>query len=279
MRKIWLCALLAAPVLAEDPVDNVFSVWDLNRDNIITTDEIPDAAIFGRVDADKDGKITRMEVAAFLSVKPQPAPEGKGPEGKEGKPGAKEKKSEAAPDLEPRTIKERVDDLFRRLDLDLDGKIQKKEFPGIGEEQWARYDRTHDDALNRREAVRYVEEQLEQAKRFPRPDNFLELFDMNRDKKVTKKEYDGPGQFFRMYDGDKDNVVTEGELAMPTMVTVPGEDEMNMDGPTAMPKQGLLERYDANKDERITPDELKAENIFQRLDKNGDGVLTGPELR
>jgi Ca2+-binding EF-hand superfamily protein len=116
------------------------------------------------------------------------------------------------------------------------------------------------------------------AKRNPRPDNFLDLFDLNRDKKVTRKEYDGPGQFFRMYDGDKDNVVTEGELAMPTMVQVRPEDEMSMDGPTVLPKQGLLERYDANKDDRITPDELKAENVFARLDKNDDGVLNGPEL-
>jgi Ca2+-binding EF-hand superfamily protein len=279
MRKLWLCVLLAAPVAAEDGIDNVFAVWDLNRDGILTSDEIPDAAIFGKVDADKDGKVTRAEVGAFLNVKPEPGKEGKGPEGKEGKAAKPaEKKSEAAPDLEPRTVKERVEDLFRRLDLDKDGKIQRKELPGASDEQWQRYDRTHDDALNRREATRYVEEQLEMAKRYPRPDNFMDLFDMNRDKKVTKKEYDGPGQFFRMYDGDKDSVVTEGELAMPQMANVPLEDEMDMDGPTALPKQGLLERYDANKDERITPDELKAENLFRRLDKNDDGVLTGPEL-
>ncbi len=283
MRKLWLCALLAAPVAAEDGIDNIFAVWDANRDGILTADEIPDAAIFGKVDGDKDGKITRMEVGAFLNVKPEPRKEGKGPEGKEGKGDAAkpaDKKSEAAPDLEPRTIKERLDDLFRRLDLDKDGKIQRKELPGASDEQWQRYDRTHDDALNRREATRYVEEQLEMAKRNPRPDNFMDLFDMNRDKKVTKKEYDGPGQFFRMYDADRDSVVTEGELAMPVMVQLrPEEEEASMDGPTVLPKQGLLERYDANKDDRVTPDELKAENIFGRLDKNSDGVLTGPELR
>lgn len=283
MRKLWLCVLLAAPVAAEDGIDNVFAVWDLDRDGILTSDEIPDAAIFGKVDADKDGKITRMEVAVFLNVKPEPGKEGKGPKGKEGKGEAgkpAEKKSEAAPDLEPRTIKERVEDLFRRFDLDKDGKIQRKELPGASDEQWQRYDRTRDDALNRREATRYVEEQLEMAKRYPRIDNFMDLFDMNRDKKVTKREYDGPGQFFRMYDTDKDSVVTEGELAMPVMAQVSAEEEeASMDGPTVLPKQGLLERYDANKDDRITPDELKAENIFSRLDKNSDGVLTGPELR
>lgn len=281
MRKLCLCALLAAPAVAEDGVDNIFSVWDANRDGILTADEIPDAAIFGKVDGDKDGKITRAEVAAFLNVKPEPPKEGKGAEGKEGKAGKpEEKKSESAPEMEPRTIKERVDDLFRRADQDKDGKIQRKELPGASDEQWKRYDRSNDDALNRREATRYVEEQLEIAKRNPRPDNFMDLFDMNRDKKVTRKEYDGPGQFFRMYDADKNDVIVESELAMPAVVRMtPEEEEASMDGPTLLPKQGLLERYDANKDERVTPDELKAENVFQRLDRNGDGVLTGPELR
>ncbi|HEX5137357.1 MAG TPA: hypothetical protein VFY93_10310 [Planctomycetota bacterium] len=279
MRKLWLCTLLAAPAAAEGDVDSLFAVWDLNRDGILTSDEIPDAAMFLRVDADKDGKITREEVAAFLHLKPDPK-NGKGAEGKEGKAAKPEdaKKSEAAPEVEPRTIRERVDDLFRRNDADKDGKIQRKEMPGMGDEQWQRYDRTRDDALNRREATRYVEEQLEIAKRNPRPDNFMDLFDMNRDKRVTRKEYDGPGRFFRQYDTNRDEVVTEGELAAPPMVDMRSQDVMDVDGPTALPKQGLLERYDANKDDRITPDELKAENIFRRLDRNGDGILTGREV-
>jgi len=283
MRKLWLCALLAAPAAAEGDVDSLFAVWDLNHDGILTPDEIPDAAIFGRVDADKDGKITREEVAAFLHVKLEPKKDGRGPEGKEGKDGKAgkpedAKKSEAAPIVEPRTIKERVDDLFRKNDLDKDGKIQRKEMPGMSDEQWQRYERTHDDALNRREATRYVQEQLEIAKRRPRPDNFMDLFDMNRDKRVTRREYDGPGQYFRQYDRNKDDVVTEEELTAPPMVDMRSEDVMDVDGPTTLPKQGLLERYDANKDDRITPDELKAENVFRRLDKNGDGILSGHEV-
>jgi Ca2+-binding EF-hand superfamily protein len=280
MRRLWIVALCAAPAAA-DGVDNIFAVWDANRDGILTPDEIPDEAIFGKVDADGDGKITRAEVAAFLGLKPEP-PKPDAPKPGKGEPLKKpeEKKSEAAPAVEPRTLKERIDDFFRRYDADKDGKVRKDEFKGASDEQWQEYDRTRDGALNRREAARFVEDQLEAAKRNPRPDNFMELFDLDRDKRVTKREYDGPGQFFRQYDRDNDKVVTEAELAMgPDMGPVRPEDEMAMEGPTVLPKQGLLDRYDANKDGRLTPDEFKADNVFRRLDKNSDGTLSGSELR
>jgi Ca2+-binding EF-hand superfamily protein len=274
MRRLSIVLLCAAPAAA-DGVDNIFAVWDADRDGILTREEIPDAAIFGKVDADKDGKITRAEVAAFLNVRPEPPQPPAAPPKK-----PEEKKSEAAPELEPRTLKERIDDFFRRYDTDQDGKVRKDEFKAASEEQWQQYDRTRDGAFNRREAARFVEDQLEAAKRSPRPDNFMELFDTDRDRKVTKREYDGPGRFFREYDRNSDKVVTEAELAMgPEMAPARPEDEMAMEGPTALPKEGLLERYDENDDGRLTPDELKAENVFRRLDKNGDGNLSGGELR
>jgi len=272
-----LLALCALAFAGDEEVDGIFSVWDANRDGVITADEIPDAAIFGKVDADKDGKVTRAEVAAFLNLKPEAKPKaGAEP----AKPKSEEKKSEAAPAPEPRTVKERVADFFRRFDKNKDGKVQKDELPGVGDEQWQRYDRSRDDAFNKREATRYIEDQLEAAKRNPRPDNFMELFDLDRDRKVTRREYDGPARFFRQYDRDRDRVVTEEELTMgPDRGPMRPEDDEAMDGPTPLPKQGLIERYDANDDGRITPDELKAENVFRRLDRNRDGVLTGPELR
>ena len=277
MRKLCLLALCAAAVGGDEEIDNIFRVWDADRDGVITADEIPDAAIFEKVDADGNGKVTREEVAAFLNLKPEPKREEKPAKEPPAKP--PEKKSEAAPVPEPRTVKERVADFFRRFDKNQDGKVQRDELPGAGDEQWERYDRTRDGAFNRREATRYVEDQLKAAKRNPRPDNFLELFDLNRDKKVTRREYDGPSRFFREYDRDRDRVVTEAELAMGPDRPMRADEEEAIDGPTPLPKEGLLERYDANDDGRITPDELKAENVFRRLDRNGDGVLSGPEVR
>jgi Ca2+-binding EF-hand superfamily protein len=56
--------------------------------------------------------------------------------------------------------------------------------------------------------------------------------------------------------------------------------EFMADGPTRAPKQGLLARYDKDEDGRITLEELNgAEALMTRLDKNGDGVLSGSEVR
>jgi len=285
MRRFGLLLVCAGAVAAQDAVDNVFSVWDMNKDGVLTADEVPDAAIFAKVDQDQDGKITREEVAAFFRVKPEPkAPPAAPPEKGKTKepPKPPEKKTEEAPIQEPRTIKERVADLFRRFDRNKDRKIQRDEFQGAGDEVWKKYDRTRDDALNEREATRYVKDTLREAKRRPNVNNFFDLFDMNRDKKVTSGEYDGPGDFFRRYDHDKDHVITQEELNMgPDMGGMrPGDEEFLGDGPTREPERGLLERYDKDGDGKLTLEELnKAESVMRRLDRNGDGILSGAEVR
>ncbi|MHC4547145.1 MAG: EF-hand domain-containing protein [Planctomycetota bacterium] len=277
MRTVLLLALLGSAAAAQEAVDNVFKVWDANQDGVLTPDEIPDPAIFAKVDADQNGKITRAEVAAFFKVKPE-RKEAPRPRPKAGG----EKKSEAAPMREPRSVKERVADLFRRLDRNRDGKLQRVELTGVTDEGFARHDRSRNGEWSEREAMRYVREQVERAKRNPRPENFFQLFDLDRDRRVTRREYDGPAAFFRRYDHDKDRVVTEEELdAGPDAGRMQRGDRAFMaDGPTRMPRQGLLDRYDADGDGKITLEELgNAESVLKRLDRNRDGVLSGSEVR
>lgn len=278
MRLLVPLLLAALPALAEDRIGNVFRVWDLDGDGVLSADEIPDPGIFAKADADKDGKLTRAEVAAFLGVRDEPAPPApeKKAEGKE-----KEAKSEAVPVKEPRTVAERVEDFFRRFDANKDRKIHRTEFQA-GEEVFAGYDRNGDEALSVREVTRYVKDIVRAAKRAPQPENFLDLFDLDRDDRVTRSEYDGPADFFRRYDHDKDRTVTREELDMGADAgrMMPGDRELQADGPTAVPKQGLLERHDANGDGRVTLEELGgAEGVMRRLDRNRDGVLSGPEVR
>jgi len=277
MRMLFLLLLAAAAARAQDgAVDMVLRVWDANMDGVLSRDELPDDGIFEKVDENGDGKLTRAELAAFFEAKPKPPVKKATPA-----PEPAKKKSEVAMQ-EPRTIKERVADLFRRLDRNKDGKLQRAELAGLTDEIFSQYDRTRNGEWSRREATRWVKDSVAAAKQNPNPRNFFQLFDMNRDKKVTKREYDGPGAFFRRYDHNKDKVITEGELAMgPDAGRMQkGDKEFMADGPTRMPKRNLLERYDANGDGRITLAEMgNAESVLKRLDRNGDGVLTGGEVR
>ena len=274
--------LFALPSMADERVDNVFKVWDKNADGFLTEDEIPDVVIFEKVDTNGDGKVSREEVAAFLGA-PKPKKEAK-QKPKAKRDSKKETRSDAGQRKAPRTIRERVVDFFRRFDANKDKKIQKTEFRA-GEAIFKDWDRNKDEQWSRKEVTRYMTATIRNQKRNPRPDNFFDLFDMNRDKKVTKKEYDGPGAFFRSYDHDKNNAVTLEELnmgpgAQVNMSMKKGDKKFMADGPTQRPKLGLLDRYDKDKNGRITLKELGgAESILQRLDKNKDGILSGSEVR
>jgi len=204
LRTLLPLALLALPGLA-DKVDDVLKVWDANKDGVLTRDEIPDAAIFAKVDKNKDGKATRAEVAAFLGIE-QPK--------KKDRPKNKSGKSTTEAKIKtPRTTREHVADFFRRYDKDKNRKVTKKEVP-TGQNVFRDWDRNKDDALTRREVERYIKAELRRLRMRPNANNFFELFDFNRDKKVTRKEYTGPRDFFRRYDHDKNGAVTEKEISM-----------------------------------------------------------------
>lgn len=265
--------LFAALLLLAGGAETALRVWDADGDGALSAAECPDPALFQEVDRDRDGKATREELAAYLDgekAAPKPPPE----EGKKKEP-APEKKPEAPA---PRRAARRPQDFLARFDADKNGRIEKAEFRG-GEEEFARYDKNRSGALEPREVEAYLEDRLAEAKRNPRPEEFLELFDGNGDGKVTRAEYDGPRLFFRLYDRDRDDAVTEAELRAPEMREAGAAPETG-DGPTPLPKRTLLERYDADGDGRVTLEELGgAENVLARLDRNGDGVLSGAEAR
>ncbi|MGQ0614827.1 MAG: EF-hand domain-containing protein [Planctomycetaceae bacterium] len=276
---ILLVLVLAAPALA-DAVDDVLRVWDANANGVLERDEVPDKEIFAKVDADADGTVTRAELSAYLGIKQDPAP--KSGDKPAADPARKpETKTEEAPRPMPRSLKDQVKDFFERFDADKDGRIVTAEFRA-GEEVFKQYDKNRNDSLSEREVEAYLADRIAEAKRNPRPDSFFELFDLNGDGKVTRREYDGPRAFFRLYDHNKDDTVTEAELnAGPDggMMRM-DPSRMETDGPTPLPQRTLLERYDKDGDGRVTLEELGgAENILRRLDRNGDGVLSGNETR
>jgi len=292
MRFAVLLALLTAATVVhaqDDRAAKTLAVWDANKDGVLTPDEFPDKSTFAKADRNTDGKVTRDEIAIFLGLEKPPA-EAPAPK-KGGKTQAKPKKpaatnTDGGAAKAPRTISERVKDFFRRFDADKNDKVERKEAAGIGENMWQRFDRNKDGAFSVREATKYIRFTITEAKKRPTRANFFDLFDRNRDNKVTRREYDGPTPFFRSYDHNKNKVVTLEELnrgpnAGGTSTRQMESDEKFMaDGPTRAPKTGLLERYDKDENGRITLEELNgAEALMTRLDKNGDGVLSGSEVR
>ncbi len=280
MRLATLILLALAALARADPVDDILRVWDVNANGMLEREEVPDKDIFAKVDADADGKVTRAELSAYLGLKPEPVP--KAGDKPAADPAKKpETKTEEAPRPMPRSLKDQVKDFFERFDADKDAKISKAEFRA-GEEVFKQYDKNRNDTLSEREVEIYLADRIAEAKRNPRPDNFFELFDLNGDGKVTRREYDGPRAFFRLYDHNKDDTVTETELNAGPEGGMMRMDpaRMETDGPTPLPQRSMQERYDKDGDGRITLEELGgAENILRRLDRNGDGVLSGNELR
>lgn len=300
MRRNLILLFLLAVAARAGIVDDVLHVWDADHDGHLDRDEVPDSATFDLIDRDRDGKATREEIESYLgggadpAAKPETRPEApRTPETeKPEKPKApeaptaekpKESKSEAAPKSAPRPgSREEVKDFLERFDADKDGRLAPAEFRA-GEEAFRAYDRNRDGFLSEREIARYLEDRLKEARRRPRPDNFLELFDENRDGKVTRKEYDGPGDFWRSYDHDRDDAITQEELNMGPDAGRRGMREAmaaTADGATPLPRRTMLDRYDKDGDGRITLEELGgSESVLQRLDRNRDGVLTGAEVR
>jgi len=303
MRNTILIALLGlAPVAfaQEDRAAKTLAVWDTNGDGALTPDEFPDKATFKKADRDSDGKVTRDEIAIFLGLEKPPAasmPKKKATPAKKGgvgqdkdKPKAKKKpdtsKTDGGVAKAPRTISERVQDFFRRFDRDENRKVERKEAAGVGEPMWKRFDRNKDAAFSVKEATKYIRYTITEAKKRPNRANFFDLFDRNRDNRVTRREYDGPTGFFKSYDHNRNKVVTLEELNMGPNARKSSTRRMEADrnfmadGPTRAPKLGLLARYDKDENGRITLEELNgAEALMTRLDKNGDGVLTGSEVR
>lgn len=289
-RIAFSLLLVAGALLAEDLAERTMKAWDTDKNGVLTREELPDEATFKKADRDGDGKVTQDEVAIFLGLKKAPAAasakEEKPAEKEKTEPAKKESVSDGGMRRAPFTVSERVKDFFLRFDRNKDKRVERKEAQGIGEEMWQRFDRNDDAAFDVREATRYIRYTLEEAKKRPTRANFFELFDRNHDKKVSKAEYDGPSQFFRQYDHDRDRVVTEEELNMGPNAgrsnrrQMTSDDEFMADGPTRAPARSLLERYDKDEDGRVTLEELNgAEALMQRLDANGDGVLSGREAK
>jgi Ca2+-binding EF-hand superfamily protein len=268
-----------------------FAELDVDKDGKLTQAELPAPELIEALDADKDGALSRDEILRGLKMLAPPGGR-KGEPGKDG-PAEGEKFSDWAKRrvaMDPRFNAEaRRTQFFSNFDLSKDGKIQRKEYAGAdGDKVFRDFDRDRDAALDDREVLALVKDQLEdleKSRRHPNRYNFLVLFDLDDDRRVTREEYAflrGPASTFQSYDEDGDYVVTYDEL----YYMKSGKDRRNREKDpgaayVAPPpeKKDVWDLYDKDHDGRVTSEEFGGgEVVFRRLDRNRDGVLTAADV-
>lgn len=169
---------------------------------------------------------------------------------------------------------------FRDLDRNKDGKITRDEFQGP-EEFFNRLDANGDGSLS--------EEEFQSARqRFQGPggprlgEALLTLLDANRDGKVSREEFAKIVEVFTSLDRDSDGSLTGEELArLPSVAAAlpRAEAPSAPAAPGGINVNALFERYDANKDGKLSEEEMKLNaRFFQMLDINRDGVVTREEV-
>ena len=273
-----------------------FGRLDRNGDGFITKDEIPQGnqrgrrkknekqlrematRLMKRHDKDGDGKLTAGEL-----VTP-------GADGQKGRARFNLKKSDkngdGAIDLNeltmvlaqaqkrgqrgrnPRMLRQAL----QRMDADKDGRITRKEWRGR-KETFARLDADKDGAVTKQEIEKFVATM--KRWRGAGGEAIFRRWDGNKDGKITLDEWRGRKEFFARFDRNKDGVITPDE------VTVMRGRRGKGHGPDVRSGKGsahFLQKYDKDRDGRVSKKEFPHERRFAEIDANGDGVLSKPEI-
>jgi len=160
---------------------------------------------------------------------------------------------------------------FQSYDKNGDGKISQDEFPGAPQ-FFDRLDANGDGFITEDEIGRF------RGMRGDRPrlgENLLKLLDADSSGKVSPEEFARITDLFARLDRDGDGALTSDEL---TGIAFLSGDASNPE------VNALFEKYDANKDGKLSEEELKADprfnnpRVFTMLDRDKDGLVTREEL-
>ncbi|HXU36760.1 MAG TPA: EF-hand domain-containing protein [Blastocatellia bacterium] len=169
---------------------------------------------------------------------------------------------------------------FAELDKNKDKKLSREEFPSqFPAQAFDRLDTNHDGFIDE-------EEWNAMRNRFggggpgggmgggPRTgESLTKLLDANADGKVSREEFAKILSLFDVLDKDHNGELSQDELngffgaVRDAQTQATGGVEVN----------NLFEKYDKNKDGKITAEEIGNERIFKSLDLNKDGVVTREE--
>jgi len=224
---------------------------DSNHDGKLTLSELEASvgAQFAELDADSNGLLSQSELEAMKG-------KWRGKKGKDGKPGKKGAKH------------------FEKLDADGNGVISREEAPPRMQERFAELDADHDGSLSADELK--ARRKNVEGKRF---DKGHPRMDQDGDGAVSLEEFSkGAKRWFARADANKDNTVTLEELQS-TAKAMRGKRGPDGQGKRGEHKGKFLQAADADQDGQITKAEMAAHRaaMFEKIDKNGDGVLTAED--
>jgi Ca2+-binding EF-hand superfamily protein len=164
---------------------------------------------------------------------------------------------------------------FADLDKNKDKKISKDEFPSQFPAQFFdRLDANHDGFID--------EEEFNAMRRGgggmmmggPRTgESLTKLLDANTDGKVSREEFAKIESLFDALDKDHNGELNQEELN--GFFRAVNEAQAQATGGVEV--TNLFDKYDKNKDSKITADEMSNEKTFKALDLNKDGEITKAE--
>ena len=170
---------------------------------------------------------------------------------------------------------------FADLDKNKDKKISKDEFPSqFPSQMFDRVDANHDGAINEEE-WKNMTSQFTGGGRGERMmvagprtgESMSKLLDANTDGKVSRDEFAKIVSLFDVLDKDHNGELSQDELnGFFRAVT-----EAQAQATGGVEVNNLFEKYDKNKDGKITAEEIGNERIFKSLDLNKDGEVTRVE--
>jgi Ca2+-binding EF-hand superfamily protein len=163
---------------------------------------------------------------------------------------------------------------FAELDKNKDGKISRDEFPSqFPAQMFDRIDTNHDGFIDETE-WNAMRARFGGGGGGPRTgESLLKLLDANGDGKVSRDEFAKILTLFDVLDKDHNGELSQDELN--GFFRAVNESQTQATGGVEV--NNLFEKYDKNKDGKITAEELGNERIFKSLDLNKDGVIDRAE--